>query len=131
MHIVIAGASGFLGSHLSETMRGRGHAVTPLVRRPPAAGESRWDPYSGTLDQAVIEDADVVVNLAGTPTAGNPHSAKWARGMRESRVTTTAVLANAIAGAGVEAGVRRRWRHRLLRRPRRRGRRRDQRLARR
>jgi uncharacterized protein (TIGR01777 family) len=99
MKIVIAGASGFLGSHLSETLRGRGHDVTPLVRRDAGPGESRWDPYTGRLDRAVIEEADVVVNLAGTPTAGNPHSPKWARGMRESRVTTTAVLADAVAGA--------------------------------
>ena len=99
MNIVIAGASGFLGSHLSETLRGRGHHVTPLVRREPGPGESRWDPYAGRLDSAVIEGADVVVNLAGTPTAGNPHSSRGARGMRESRVTTTAVLADAVAGA--------------------------------
>jgi uncharacterized protein (TIGR01777 family) len=38
-----------------------------------------------------------VVNLAGSPTAGNPHSARWARELRESRVTTTRVLAEAIA----------------------------------
>jgi len=99
MHIVIAGASGFLGSHLSTALRGRGHDVTPLVRRRAGAGESRWDPYAGQLDHAVIEAADVVVNLAGTPTAGNPHSKKWADGMRASRVTTTAVLADAVARA--------------------------------
>ena len=40
-----------------------------------------------------------MVNLAGSPTAGNPHSAKWARELRESRVRTTATLASAIAGS--------------------------------
>ena len=30
----------------------------------------------------MIEAADVVVNLAGTPTAGNPHSQKWADDLR-------------------------------------------------
>ena len=38
-----------------------------------------------------------MVNLAGSPTLGNPHSEKWARELRESRVTTTRVLAEAIA----------------------------------
>jgi len=100
MRIVIAGASGFLGSHLVEHFRGEGHDVTRLVRRPPSApDESAWDPYAGTLDQAVIGAADVVVNVAGTPTAGNPHSQKWARELEESRVTTTRVLAGAIARA--------------------------------
>jgi len=46
-----------------------------------------------------VEAADVVVNLAGSPTAGNPHSAKWARELRESRVRTTSTLATAIAAS--------------------------------
>ncbi|MBB6629622.1 TIGR01777 family protein [Nocardioides sp. KIGAM211] len=98
MRIVIAGASGFLGTALSTELVQRGHAVVALVRRPTSSpDESTWDPYAGSLDQAVVDAADVVVNLAGTPTAGNPHSATWARELRESRVTTTRVLAEAIA----------------------------------
>lgn len=100
MHVVIAGASGFLGRHLAEELGRRGHTVTALVRRP-ASGptESAWDPYSGTYAPAVVESADVVVNLAGSPTLGNPHSGAWARSLRESRVTTTRVLARAVASS--------------------------------
>lgn len=98
MQVVIAGASGFLGSDLSRALVARGHAVRALVRRPTSApDESSWDPYAGTYDRETIETADVVVNLAGSPTAGNPHSAKWARELRESRVRTTRTLATAIA----------------------------------
>jgi uncharacterized protein (TIGR01777 family) len=101
MQIVIAGSSGFLGTHLSEELVRRGHAVTALVRRPTSSpDESTWDPYTGVYDRGVIESADVVVNLAGSPTVGNPHSKKWARELRESRVTTTRVLARAVAEAG-------------------------------
>lgn len=101
MRVVIAGASGFLGSHLGQHLRGEGHQVTRLVRRPPSSPEeATWDPYAGTLDQDVIEAADVVINLAGAPTVGNPHSTKWARELEESRVTTTRLLAEAIARAG-------------------------------
>lgn len=100
MQIVIAGASGFLGTHLSDELRRRGHLVTSLVRRPARrADESTWDPYAGSYDRAVIDAADVVVNLAGAPTLGNPHSKTWARKLRESRVTTTSVLARAVADA--------------------------------
>ena len=103
MRIVIAGASGFLGHHLTAELTSRGHAVTALVRKPTSApDESTWDPYAGTFDPEVIAAADVVVNLAGAPTLGNPHSKKWARALRESRVTTTRVLAGAIAKAGTE-----------------------------
>ena len=101
MRIVIAGASGFLGSHLTSELRGRGHEVTRLTRRRTSdADAATWDPYAGTVDHDLVAAADVVVNLAGSPTAGNPHSGRWARDLRESRVTTTRVLAEAIAAAG-------------------------------
>lgn len=97
MRIVVAGSSGFLGSNLVTHLRGGGHRVTTLVRRPPGDQEIRWDPASGHLDPAALEGADVVVNLAGSPLLGNPRSARHAREMRESRIGTTTVLAEAIA----------------------------------
>lgn len=98
--VVIGGASGFLGRHLSAALAERGHAVVALTRRPTSApDESAWDPYAGVYDRDLIERADVVVNLAGSPTIGNPHSGRWARQLRESRVTTTRVLAEAIASS--------------------------------
>ncbi|MGA8246502.1 MAG: TIGR01777 family oxidoreductase [Nocardioides sp.] len=98
MKIVVAGASGFLGSHLSEALTSGGHDVTRLVRREArSADESTWDPARDVVDAAVIGSADVVVNVAGAPTLGNPHSRTWAAALRESRVTTTGTLARAIA----------------------------------
>lgn len=99
MQILIAGASGFLGSHLRDSLVLAGHQVTSLVRREAGPREAHWDPYAGVLDQALIEAADVVINLAGSPTAGNPHSQKWADDLLSSRVTTTRVLADAIAAS--------------------------------
>lgn len=100
MRVVIGGASGFLGQHLSEELRSRGHDVTRLVRRnATSADESTWDPAVDRVDPQVIEAADVVVNLAGSPTAGNPHSQKWADELRRSRVRSTATLARAIAAS--------------------------------
>ncbi len=100
MRVVIAGASGFLGTHLSEHLRVHGHEVTALVRREPARShESRWDPSRGEIDAAVVARADAVVNLAGAPIAGNPHSGRWAEGVLESRISTTGLLARTIAEA--------------------------------
>jgi len=100
MHVVVAGASGFLGRHLIEALHEHGHTTTSLVRREPTTDtESRWDPASGQIDPQAIEHADVVVNAAGSPTIGNPHSKRWARTLRESRVTTTTTLAEAIASS--------------------------------
>lgn len=100
MHVVVAGASGFLGRHLTAELRGRGHRVTRLVRATArGVDESPWDPYAGRVDAALVGGADVVVNLAGAPLIGNPHSARWARGVYESRVASTRVLAEAIAAS--------------------------------
>jgi hypothetical protein len=100
MRFLIAGSSGFLGTRLREQLGSRGHDVTSLVRRPPTgSGEIRWDPYAAGLGAEVVDNHDVVVNLAGSPTAGNPHSRKWAENLMNSRVTTTRVLAEAIAAS--------------------------------
>lgn len=100
MHVVVAGSSGFLGQHLIADLATRGHDVTVLVRRPTATtGESHWDPESGRLDRELIERCDAVVNLAGSPTLGNPHSTKWASDLRRSRLKTTGLLADAIGAS--------------------------------
>jgi uncharacterized protein (TIGR01777 family) len=100
VRVVVAGSSGFLGRELTARLRTDGHQVVRLVRRAPSASdEEHWDPYAARLDPAVVEGADVVVNVAGSPTAGNPHSKKWARELRESRVTTTRVLAEAVGAS--------------------------------
>lgn len=100
MRFLIAGASGFLGTRLRESLVLAGHDVTALVRRAPGPGQAQWDPYAGQLDPELVEQADVVINLAGAPTLGNPHSKRWAKELLESRVTTTTVLAEAIAASG-------------------------------
>ncbi len=100
MRVVIAGASGFLGTHLTDHLRRHGHEVTALVRGEPGGPrESEWDPASGRIDASVVERADAVVNLAGASIAGNPHSRKRAEEILDSRVSTTRLLATTIAAA--------------------------------
>ena len=98
MLLLVAGASGFLGRHLVEGLRANGDEVRSLVRSVPSAHDQvRWDPAHGSLDPTALDGVDVVVNVAGSPTLGNPHSKTWARNMLESRVSTTRTLAEAIA----------------------------------
>ena len=40
MRIIVAGASGLIGTAISSTLRSAGHDVGTLVRRPPAAPAS-------------------------------------------------------------------------------------------
>lgn len=97
MRFVIAGSSGFLGTALLARLTQDGHEVTRLVRREPTAdSSSRWDPPAGRVDQAVIDAADVVVNVAGAPVI-RPWTASVRRGIWDSRVDATTTLTQAIA----------------------------------
>ena len=100
MHFLVAGASGFLGRHLVEGLRANGDEVRTLVRSAPERPDDvAWDPAAGRLDPSALDGVDVVVNVAGSPTIGNPHSKTWARNLLESRLSTTRTLAEAIAAA--------------------------------
>lgn len=100
MHVVIGGASGFLGSALAEHLLDGGHQVTRLVRgSDDGPGTSQWDPAAGTVDQSVIDSADVVVNLSGSSIAAWPRTASKRRELVESRIGPTSTLAEAIARA--------------------------------
>ena len=77
MHVVVGGASGFLGTALVTHLRARGHEVTRLVRSGDPAGDaSVWDPAKGRIDQVLVDRADAVVNLSGSPISQWPRTAK-------------------------------------------------------
>src|SRR5687767_8154505 len=79
-------------------MTSQGHKVVRLVRRDAASSEeARWDPQAGTIDQATIDSADVVANLAGAPLVHFPWTDGYRREFLASRVDTTRTLAEAIA----------------------------------
>ncbi len=97
MKYVLAGASGFLGTALARDLVADGHQVTRLVRRTPASpDELQWDPATGRLDAKALTGADVLVNLAGA-NIGRPWTPTYRATIRESRVRTTATLAEAAA----------------------------------
>lgn len=100
MHVVIGGASGFLGSALTAHLRRRGHEVTRLVRSGvPASDASTWDPYAGRIDQVLVDRADAVVNLSGSPISKWPRTKARKQEILQSRVTATATLAKAVAAS--------------------------------
>lgn len=100
MHVVVGGASGFLGAPLTAFLRSRGHVVTRLIRSGPTADDaSVWDPHAGRIDQVLIDRADAVVNLSGSPISQWPRTAGRRREILSSRVNATATLAKAIAAS--------------------------------
>lgn len=101
MHVVVGGASGFLGSALVAHLRREGHEVTRLVRTTghPADDASRWEPRTGRIDSVLIDRADAVVNLSGASIGRWPRTARHRRELLASRVDATTTLARAIAAS--------------------------------
>ena len=85
MRVVVAGASGLIGSALTRALRERGDAAVALPRF--ASG-----PWS-------VEGADAVVNLAGASVAGKRWSPAYKKEIEQSRVLTTRAVVDAIRAA--------------------------------
>ncbi len=89
MNIAISGATGFIGSALSETLKEHGHSVTALTR----------EDFSGGVNHLIqkLEGVHGVVNLAGAPILKRWTDA-WKLTIYQSRVETTSLLVAAING---------------------------------
>ncbi|MGM1059275.1 TIGR01777 family oxidoreductase [Saccharothrix sp. Mg75] len=102
MRVVVAGSSGLIGTSLVAALRGAGHEVVRLVRRPPAAPDERgWDPPAGRIDPGALDGADAVVNLCGVGVADKRWTDARKQVLLDSRTVPTEVLAAAVAEHGV------------------------------
>lgn len=94
MNVLLTGASGFVGSHLSRRLEAIGHRVLPVSRRP---APGRYDWSNASLARAVTE-ADAVIHLAGENLFGKRWTAKQKNVLRTSRTEPTTALARLVAG---------------------------------
>jgi uncharacterized protein (TIGR01777 family) len=100
LQILLAGASGMIGTPLQALLRQQGHAVHTLVRRAPVdATEHRWNPSTGDIEAGVLDHTDVVVNLSGASIGRLPWTPAYKRTILTSRLDTTATLATAMSRA--------------------------------
>ena len=99
MNILICGASGFVGSHLTQILRLAGHRVFRGVRRPTRPGDIAMD-YSVDTDTSIwlprLKGVSVVINAVGVlrDSQDKPMAALHAE--------TPAALFAACAASGVE-----------------------------
>jgi uncharacterized protein len=98
--ILIAGASGMIGTPLRTHLLDAGHTVHTLVRRQPNdPTEHHWNPERGEIHSGILELTDVVINLAGASIGKIPWTRAHKKLILSSRLSATSTLANAIASA--------------------------------
>jgi len=103
MRVLIAGGSGYIGRHLSDSLVEDGQQVVVLTRRraPPADGSAprmvTWDAHG--VDGAWVSElsgADAIVNLAGTSIGGLRWTRRYMAEILSSRLAATTALVQAI-----------------------------------
>lgn len=104
--VLIAGASGLIGTELQRQLRADGHTVLTLVRRNPRTEtEFAWSPDERVVDFRVFERADAVVNLSGASIARIPWTEGYKKQILESRVRATRALAEGMTMASTPPRV--------------------------
>ncbi len=92
MKIVIAGASGFVGSHLTEHFKE--HELV-LLSTKSREGFTHWNPEDKRVDLSSLEGCDVVINLAGESLIGRWSKEKMKQ-IEKSRIEATQFLAESL-----------------------------------
>ncbi len=96
--ILVTGGTGMLGGSLVPFLTTGGHTVRRMVRRNPGPGDFLWNPARHEFDARALEGVDAVIHLAGESIAGARWSTEQKRKVLESRVQSTELLAEHIAG---------------------------------
>jgi uncharacterized protein (TIGR01777 family) len=100
--VAVAGSSGLIGTALVYALRATDHRVLRIVRRAPSnADEVFWNPDSGEFDANALRGVDAVVNLCGVNIGQKRWSGAFKQSLRDSRISPTEVLSNAVVDAGV------------------------------
>jgi uncharacterized protein (TIGR01777 family) len=107
MHVLLTGASGFVGRELCRRLLADLHTVTAVSRSPDRCREVlgvedvvAW----ADLDAAFLKGIDAVVHLAGESVQGRWNAAKRSQ-VRTSRIEGTQAIVDAIRRAANKPGV--------------------------
>ena len=94
--ILIAGASGLIGTRLTELLLERGHQVSHLSRerKNSSIKSYTWNVKEQTIDTQALQSADVIINLAGAGIADKRWTKNRKQEILESRTQSTLLLFN-------------------------------------
>ena len=101
-HILVTGATGFLGNHLVKRLLMDGHRVSAMVRNPVRLTAQNPDCLPLTMNAPLgdIHAVDVVINLSGESLFSNYWTYSRKQKIRSSRVAFTLDLATRLKLSG-------------------------------
>jgi uncharacterized protein (TIGR01777 family) len=92
--ILITGASGLIGTRLTELLLQQGHDVVHVGRsqRPGRIPSYAWDVEQGTMDRRAMGSVDAIIHLAGAGIADKRWTTARKKEIIDSRVQSTGLL---------------------------------------
>lgn len=92
--ILITGASGLVGSRLTEMLLEKGHQVSHLGRskRVGSVASFVWDVENKSIDLQALDGVDTIINLAGAGVADKRWTAQRKKEILDSRIDSTRLL---------------------------------------
>lgn len=96
--ILITGASGLVGSRLTELLLQKGFQVSHLGREKKSGSVKSfvWDVRNGIIDPKALEGIDAIIHLAGAGVADKRWSEERKKEILESRTKSSALLYTAL-----------------------------------
>ncbi len=93
-NILITGASGLVGTHLTEMLLQKGYHVAHLGRYKKRGNVSsfQWNIENGELEEDALKGVDVIIHLAGAGVADKRWTTQRKKEILESRTKSTALL---------------------------------------
>lgn len=99
MKVLIAGATGLVGSQLTALLNSTGYDVITLSRNVKKRSKYKsflWDPSSGTIDETSLNGVDYIINLSGTNIMEKRWSNQRKAEIITSRTKSTKLLIKAV-----------------------------------
>lgn len=105
MRVLITGATGLVGTHLTKLFNENDIAVNYLttskskIEKLPNYSGFYWDPTEGVLDENSLKDVEAIIHLAGASVAKR-WTDQYKKEIIESRTTSADLLYNTLKNSG-------------------------------